>query len=198
MISAIILAAGESKRMGQPKQLLPFGGSTVLGQIVETLLPSQAAEIIVVLGYQAEKVIPQIAREPVKIVVNPDFRQGMSSSIKCGLSHISEAADGVMIVLGDQPLIEKETIDLLIENHCQSKRGIILPVHKGIRGHPVIFKIVKYKDELMRLTGDIGGKQIIERHPSDVLEVEVDSESVVRSIDVESDYRSLAGNVKLT
>ena len=192
MISAIILAAGESKRMGQPKQLLPFRGSTLLGQIMENLLQSQAAEIIVVLGYQAEKIIPQIAREPVKIVVNPDFEQGMSSSIKCGLSHISEAADGVMIVLGDQPLIEKETIDLLIERHRQSERGIILPVYKGIRGHPVIFKM-KYKDELLRLTGDIGGRQIIERHPSDVLEVEVDYESVVISIDAESDYQSLVG-----
>ncbi len=190
MISAIILAAGESKRMGQPKQLLPFRGSTLLGQIVENLLQSQAAETIVVLGSQAEKIIPQIAREPIRIVVNPDFEQGMSSSIKCGLNHISEAADGVMIVLGDQPLIEKETIDLLIEKHRQSERGIILPVYKGIRGHPVIFKM-KYKDELLRLTGDIGGKQIVERHPSDVLEVEVDSESVVISIDVESDYQSL-------
>jgi molybdenum cofactor cytidylyltransferase len=190
MISAIILAAGESKRMGQPKQLLPFRGSTLLGQIVENLLQSQAAETIVVLGYQAEKIIPQIAREPVRIVVNPDFEQGMSSSIRCGLSHISAAADGVMIVLGDQPLIEKEIIDLLIERHRQSERGIILPVYNGIKGHPVIFKM-KYKDELMRLTGDIGGKEIVERHPSDVLEVEVDSESVVISIDAESDYQSL-------
>ncbi len=192
MISAILLAAGESKRMGQPKQLLPFRGSTLLGQIVENLLQSQAAETIVVLGSQAEKIIPQIAGEPVKIVVNQDFDQGMSSSIKCGLSHISEAADGVMIVLGDQPLIEKETIDLLIERHRQSERGIILPVYNGTRGHPVIFTM-KYKDELLRLTGDIGGKQIVERHPSDVLEVEVDSESVVMSIDAESDYQSLVG-----
>ncbi len=192
MISAILLAAGESKRMGQPKQLLPFRGSTLLGQIVENLLQSQAAETIVVLGSQAEEIIRQIAREPVRIVVNQEFEQGMSSSIKCGLSHISEAADGVMIVLGDQPLIEKETIDLLIERHRQSERGIILPVYNGIRGHPVIFAM-KYKDELMRLTGDIGGKQIVERHPSDVLEVEVDSESVVTSIDAESDYQSLVG-----
>ena len=192
MISAILLAAGESKRMGQPKQLLPFRGSTLLGQIVENLLQSQAAETIVVLGSQAEKIIPQIAGEPVRIVVNQEFEQGMSSSIKCGLSHISEVADGVMIVLGDQPLIEKETIDLLIERHRQSERGIILPVYNGIRGHPVIFAM-KYKDELMRLTGDIGGKQIVERHPSDVLEVEVDSESVVISIDAESDYQSLVG-----
>jgi len=74
-------------------------------------------------------------------VLNTDFEQGMSSSIECGLSHISEAADGVMIVLGDQPLIEKDTIDLLIERHRQSKRGIILSIYKGIRGHPVIFKL---------------------------------------------------------
>jgi molybdenum cofactor cytidylyltransferase len=74
----------------------------------------------------------------------------------------------------------------------QSECGIILPVYKGIKGHPIIFKM-KYRDELMRLMGDIGGKEIIERHPSDVLEVEVDSEGVVISIDAESDYQSLLG-----
>lgn len=125
-------------------------------------------------------------------MLNTDSEQGMSSSTKCGLSHISEVADGVMIVLGDQPLIEKDTIDLLIERHRQSERGIILPVYKGIKGHLVIFKM-KYKDELLRLTGDIGGRQIVERHPSDVLEVEVECESVVLSIDAESDYQSLVG-----
>ena len=190
MISAIVLAAGESKRMGQPKQLLPFGGGTILGQVIENLLQSQAEEITVVLGYEAEKIIPQIAREHVKIVVNPDFEQGMSSSIKCGLSQSSEAADGVMIVLGDQPLIERETIDLLVERHRQSERGIVLPVYKGVRGHPVIFK-VKYKDELMRLSGDVGAKQIIVQHPSDVLEVKVDCAGVAVSIDTESDYQLL-------
>ena len=192
MISAIILAAGISKRMGQVKQLLAFRGSTVLRQIIETVLKSRADEIIVVLGYQAEKIIPKIAREPVNIVVNPDFEQGMSASIKCGLGHISEESDAVMIVLGDQPLIENEIINLLVEKNSETERGIVVPVYKGVKGHPVIFKM-KYKDDLLRLTGDRGGKQIIEWHPGDVLEVEVNSESVIIGIDTKSDYRSLIG-----
>ena len=178
--------------MGQLKQLLPFRGSTVLGQIIETVLKSRADEIIVVLGYQAQRITPKVAHHPVKIVLNPDFEQGMSASIKCGIGHISEESDAVMIVLGDQPLIEKEIINLLVEKNSESERGIVVPVYKGVKGHPVIFKM-KYKDDLLRLTGDMGGKEIVEGHPGDVLEVEVDSESVVISIDVESDYQSLVG-----
>ena len=178
--------------MGQVKQLLAFRGSTVLRQIIETVLKSRADEVIVVLGYQAEKIIPKIAREPVNIVANPDFEQGMSASIKCGLGHISEKSDAVMIVLGDQPLIEKEIINLLVEKNSESERGIVVPVYKGVKGHPVIFKM-KYKDDLLRLTGDRGGKQIIEWHPGDVLEVEVDSESVIIGLDTKSDYQLLIG-----
>lgn len=178
--------------MGQVKQLLPFRGSTVLGQIIGTVLQSKADEIIVVLGYQAQRITPKIARHPVKIVVNPDFEQGMSSSIKCGLGHISEKSDAIMIVLGDQPLIEKEIINLLVGKNYGSERGIVVPVYKGVKGHPVIFKM-KYKDDLLGLTGDMGGKEIVEGHPGDVIEVEVDSESIIIGIDTKSDYQSLIG-----
>lgn len=189
MISAIVLAAGESKRMGKVKQLLPFAQSTVLEQVINNLLESKLDEIIVVLGYQAQKIARKIGSNHVKIVINPNFKQGMSSSIKCGLSQIDKRAEAIMIMLGDQPLIGKEIVDTLIEMFLKSNQGIIVPVYEGRRGHPIIFD-VKYKSELLSLKGDIGGRKVIETHLQDILEVEVNSPGVIIDIDNKADYLS--------
>lgn len=189
MISAIVLAAGESKRMGKVKQLLPFAQSTVLEQVIKNLLESKLNEIIVVLGYQAQKIARKIGSNPVKIVINPNFKQGMSSSIKCGLSQIDKRAEAIMIMLGDQPLIGKEIVDTLIEMFLKSNQGIIVPVYEGRRGHPIIFD-AQYKSELLSLEGDIGGRKVIETHLQDILEVEVNSPGVIIDIDNKADYLS--------
>ena len=188
-VSAIVLAAGESKRMGTLKQLLPFGGSTIIEQVVNNTLESEVNEIIVVLGHQAKRIASRIAGKPLKIVLNRDYHQGISSSIKCGLNHISKTSDGVMIFLGDQPLIGKEIINKLVKEFATARHGIVTPVYNMRRGHPVIFA-AKYKPELSRLEGDIGAKKVIEAHPEDILEVEVNSESIISDIDTENDYRS--------
>ncbi len=179
--------------MGKTKQLLPFGDSTVIEQVVSNTLESKVDDIIVVLGYQAERIAPLISAKPVKVVVNPDYQQGMSSSIKCGLNHAAKASDAVMIFLGDQPLISKEIIDKLVEAFANSKQGIVAPVYKGRRGHPVIFD-ARYKPELSRLAGDTGAKKIVEAHPEDTLEVEVNSESIITDINTKSDYRAQRKN----
>jgi molybdenum cofactor cytidylyltransferase len=189
MISAIVLAAGEAKRMGELKQLLPFKGSTIIEQVMGNLLKSKVDEVIVVLGYQAQRIAPKIAAKPVKIAVNPDFAAGMSSSVKCGLSQTTEGAD-ILLALGDQPLIDEGVINRLIEMNCKSRCGIIAPVYNGIRGNPVIFK-ARYKEELLKQTGDVGGREIIKAHPEDVLPVAVESEGVIRDIDSRDDYQLL-------
>ena len=189
MISAIILAAGESKRMGEPKQLMPFGQSTILEKAIDNLLSSAVNEIIVVLGYKAEEVLKTIATKPVKIAINPDYKQGMSTSIIAGLSLIARQAQAVMLALGDQPLVDSQTINQLIEEFYNHDKGIVVPTYHGKRGHPVIFAI-KYKQKLLELTGDIGGREVIKDHPDDILEVAVDSESVISDIDTINDYRS--------
>jgi molybdenum cofactor cytidylyltransferase len=190
MISAIILAAGESKRMGEPKQLMPFGQSTILEKaIINNLLSSAVNEIIVVLGYRAEEVLKTIATKPVKIAINPDYKQGMSTSIIAGLNLIARQAQAVMLALGDQPLVDSQTINRLIEEFYNHDKGIVVPTYHGKRGHPVIFAI-KYKQKLLELKGDIGAREIIKDHPDDVLEVAVDSESVISDIDTINDYRS--------
>lgn len=187
MISAILLAAGESKRMGQLKQIMPFGQSTIVEQAIDNLLNSAVNESIVVLGHRAEEVMKTIAAKPVKIAMNPNYQQGMSTSIIAGLSLIDSRAQAVMLALGDQPFVDSQTINSLMEAFGAHNKGIAIPVYQGRRGHPVIFAI-RYKGELLRLKGDIGGREIIDRHPDDVLEVAVDCEGICIDIDTMGNY----------
>jgi molybdenum cofactor cytidylyltransferase len=189
MLSAILLAAGESQRMGKLKQLMPLDKSTIIEQAIDNLSSSAADEVIVVVGYKAEEITKTIATKPVKIMVNPSYRQGMSTSIIAGLILVDPQAQAVMLALGDQPLVDSQTINRLIDEFSKHDKGIAVPTYRGKRGHPVIFAI-KYKAELLELKGDIGGREIIKRHPEDIIEVAVDSESVITDIDTEDDYPS--------
>lgn len=186
-ISAIILAAGESKRMSRPKQLMPWGRSTILEQTTDNFLKSEANEVIVVLGHRAEEMADLLANRPVIIVKNPAYREGMSTSIAAGLSSISEKTKGVMFALADQPSVDYQTINHLMRASNACHKGIAVPVYHGKRGHPVIFSI-RYKDELLKLTGDIGGREIIKRHSSDVLELAVDCEGICTDLDTVDNY----------
>jgi len=189
MLSAILLAAGESKRMGALKQLMPLGKSTLLEQAIDNLLNSSVDETIVVVGHKAQEITKAIASRPVKIVLNPNYQQGMSTSIIAGLKQLGPKSQAVMLAMGDQPLVESRTINQLIDAFKSHDKGIAVPTHRGRRGNPVIFAI-KYKEELLKLKGDIGGREIIKSHPDDVLEVAVDSESVISDIDTRDDYQS--------
>lgn len=189
LISAIILAAGESRRMGKPKQLMPLGKTTILERTVENFLNSKVYDVIVVVGYRAEEVISLIANRPVAVVVNSAYRDGMSTSIVAGLSLIGDKTQGVMLALADQPFVDSQTINRLIEVFGAHNKGIAIPVYQGQRGHPVIFTI-RYKEELLALKGDIGGRQIINQHPDDVLEVTVDCEGICIDLDTVDSYKS--------
>ncbi len=187
MVSAILLAAGESKRMGKLKQLMPLGTKTILEQTIDNLLDSRVSEVIVVVGYKAEALVEKVATRPVKIAVNPAYHQGMSTSIVTGLKLVNDKARAVMLALADQPFTDSQTINRLIDEFDSHNRGIAIPVYQGRRGHPVIFA-VKYKGELLRLKGDIGGREIIEQHPDDVLEVAVNCEGICIDIDTVDSY----------
>ena len=193
MISAILLAAGESNRMGQPKQLMPFGQSTIVERTIDNLLNSSVSEIIVVLGYKDEEIRKTIAGKPIKIAINPDYQQGMSTSIIAGLKQVDKRARAVLIALGDQPFVNSQTITSLVEAFIANSRGILIPVYQGRRGNPVIFAI-KYKGELLNLKGDVGGREIIKRHPDDVLEVAVNCEGVLLDIDTMENYTPIILN----
>lgn len=187
LISTIILAAGESRRMGKPKQLLPLGKTTILEQTIDNYLNSEVHDVVVVLGYRAEEILSLITKRPVRVAVNSAYREGMSTSIIAGLGLISDNAQGIMLALADQPFIDSQTINRLVESFGAGDKSIIVPAYQGRRGHPVIFSI-KYKEELLSLKGDIGGREIIYRHPGDVLEVAVNCEGICVDIDTVDTY----------
>ncbi len=182
MISAILLAAGKATRLGKPKQLMPFGQGTIVEQAIDNLLSSAVNEVVVVVGYRAEEVVKTVAAKPVKLVINPDYEQGMSTSIIAGLNSVDSQAQAVMLALSDQPLIDSRTINRLIEEFCHHDKGIAIPTYQGRRGHPIVFA-AKYRGKLLELKGDIGGRQIIKAHPEDVLEVAVNCEGICIDID---------------
>ena len=188
MVSVILLAAGQSERMGEPKQLMRFGQSTVVEQAIDNLLSSAANEVIIVLGYRAEEVIRLIATRPVKLAINPNYQHGMSTSIIAGLNLVDSKTRAVMLALGDQPFIDSQTLNRLIDEFYNHDKGIAIPIYQGRRGHPVIFAI-RYKGELLRLKGDIGGREIIDQHPDDILEVAVNCEGICIDIDTVDNYQ---------
>ncbi|NIM57698.1 MAG: NTP transferase domain-containing protein [Candidatus Aminicenantes bacterium] len=188
MVWAMILAAGESKRMGKPKLLLPFGDKTIIETIVQTVVSSKVEKTLVILGSEREKIEEKIKNYPVKIVYNRDFRSGMLSSVQCGLEALPEEAKAVLVVLGDQPKISTTVINKLIDAYKSSGKGIVLPVYKKERGHPVLVD-VKYREEVKNLSPEVGLRGTVYNHPEDILEVEVETPSIFQDIDDQSDYK---------
>ena len=193
LISAILLGAGESKRMGKDKLRLSWGKSTVFGHCLKTLLQSELGEVVVVVRSLSEQFEDGIDRyrtfkeKKIKIVVNPDYQRGMSSSIVRGLKYLHPRSRGVLIVLGDQPLLKTRTINALIHAFVRRQGKIAVPYYHGRRGTPILFDRDYVKD-LMKLTGDTGGRRIIETHVDKVVRVRTRSEAVVRDIDTREEY----------
>lgn len=186
-ISAILLGAGESKRMGVDKLSLPWGKETVFEHCLETLLKSEVKEVILVLSPRDKMLKGLSQSRKVKAVVNPFFRRGMSTSIRRGLQAVPSNCQGILIALGDQPYLKTRTINALIRAFDPRKKGIVIPSFQGKLGHPVIFHH-KYKKALLNLKGDVGGRSIVQKHPEEVQVVPVKSEGVVKDIDTWQDY----------
>src|SRR5579864_5620645 len=120
-VSAVVLAAGSSRRMGTPKQLLRIGGETILERTLNNVRASDAAEIVLVLGHAAESVEKAISTEQISVVHNPDHQQGVGTSLRTGLGAVSVDASAALIVLADQPFVRPETLNRLIGSHQESK-----------------------------------------------------------------------------
>ncbi len=187
MIWTMILAAGESRRMGTPKLLLPFKGKTMIETLVHEVLRSKSDKTMVVLGAEKEKIERIISPLPVAIVVNTRYEEGMLSSIQSGFEALPDEVDAVLVCLGDQPLIPFFVLDKLIEAYKDTKKGIILPIYKKSRGHPILIDL-KYKNEIKRISPDIGLRALVHDHPQDVMEVVVDAPQILKDIDKPEDY----------
>ena len=190
MISAILLGAGFSKRMGKDKLSLPWGKKTILEHCLEILLRSKVNEIVLVLGDRNRKAIGLFRRKNVKIAVNLRSQSGMSTSIRKGIQFIHPGSHGILIALGDQPFLKTRTVNALIRTFNRKKKGILIPSFRGSTGHPVIFHH-KFKKALGELKGDEGGKSILAKHPEAVRVVPVKSDGVLRDIDTRQDYEKV-------
>jgi len=186
-IWAVILAAGESKRMGSPKMILPYMGMTIIEKVIENVTSSSVDETVVVVGCDSEKVLEAIAGRLVMHIVNDNYKSGMLSSVKCGIGSLPEDFRAVLIFPGDQPMIEAEVINLVINVYKESGRGIIIPVFNGKRGHPLLID-KKYMNEILTLDDTEGLRGLAIKHPDDILEIETDNQLILRDIDTLEDY----------
>ncbi len=187
-VSAILLAAGESKRMGASKLALPWGKGSVLEHALHVLLKSKVMEIIVVLSDRTKDLEGFLRGPRVKLVMNPSYRRGMSTSIRRGIRALDTRGDGILIALGDQPFLKPATVNLLLRAFDRGKRTIVVPVFEGRRGHPVVFDRV-YRTELSRLEKDVGARSLLGKYPQRVVEVKTRSKGVVKDIDTWRDYQ---------
>lgn len=192
-LAGIVLAAGESRRMGTPKQLLPFGDRTILECVVDTLLTAGVGEVIVVLGHLAERVRSVLGDRPVKTVVNDRYRDGMLSSVKCGVGATGREHDAALVALGDQPHIDSHVVRVVIQHYRMGNTGIVIPRYGVKKGHPIIINLHKYREAILNLPAHLGLNALMQEHPDDVRLLEIATEDIVRDIDVPEDYtRELA------
>ena len=189
IVSAILLAAGESRRMGELNKLeLPVNGVPLLRRTAETLLASNLKEIVVVLGHQAEKVREILEGLPLHIVENEAYREGQMTSVYKGLLSLSKVCDGVMICLSDQPLLEVDDVNVLIEAFGQRSHGsILVPTFKGQRGNPIVFDY-QHRQGILNGERNLGCKKLIKKNPQQVCSFEMDSKHVVIDLDTPEDY----------
>lgn len=190
-ISGVILAAGASSRMGRPKQLLPFNGTTLLGQVIENARRSDLDDIVVVLGHQAQKIQEQIDFRGITVLVNLDYASGQSSSVKAGIDHAAKRSDAAMILLGDQPLVDPVVINRLIQSFKETLPSIVVPVYNGRRGNPVIIIRALFNELKSCLVGDSGARILFSKYSDKIRRVDVGTRHIHFDVDVMDDYRRL-------
>jgi molybdenum cofactor cytidylyltransferase len=194
MISGIVLAAGSSQRIGTPKALLKIGEKTFLQHIVEIVHSARIIDVVIVLGAEAEEIQKTIIWFDGKVVINNDWQKGQLSSIIAGLNALDltksepEEIHGAIICPVDHPLLTQSLLVDLLQGYWLSKKRIIIPTHRGKRGHPVIFDRELF-DDIRNAPIDIGARAVVRNHEQEVHEVDVNDEGVLINIDLPDDYK---------
>lgn len=190
-VGLIILAAGSASRMGKPKQLLSYQGSSLISHAVEIGLNSTCKPVVVVLGAYIEQIKPTINKFPVQIIENPHWKTGMSSSIRAGITAIKEnnpKLDALIIALGDQPLISTAVFNKLVQNYQKTGNIIIAATYSDVIGVPALFSSVLFP-ELINLEGDRGAKALIGKYKDELLSISIPEAAI--DIDTPEDYQKL-------
>jgi molybdenum cofactor cytidylyltransferase len=194
---AIVLAAGESRRMGSPKMILPYEGMTIIEKVLENVMASDVEKVVAVLGSHMEEVLKVIERFQVQHCFNSNYKNGMLSSVKCGFEFLPGDFRAAMVFLGDQPMVETSVINKMINAYNESGKGILVPVFENKRGHPLMVD-KKYREEVITLDDPEGLKGLLRRHPDDLLEVDTDNPSVLDDIDTQEDYNNIINKTSET
>ena len=190
MISAILLAAGQSKRMnGENKLAKEIQGIPLIKLSVKNILASSINELIIVFGYQKEIIEKLIDKnEKIKFFFNKDFESGMASSIKTGLDNLSEKTEAFFICLGDMPMVSTNIYNQLIKS--KDNNEIIVPTYKGQQGNPVLFS-KSMKEKIMKISGDVGAKKILKLNKDKILNLEINNQGITKGFDTQDDFNSL-------
>ena len=193
-IAAVVLAAGQSRRMGDVNKLLvEVDGVAMVTRAADAALESGVDPVIVVTGHEHERVEAALAGRAVHIVHNPGFAEGMSKSLRAGLAALPADTGAAVICLGDMPHVDAGLISRLVEAFDPSEgRAICIPTYKGKRGNPVLWS-ARYFSEMQRLAGDVGARHLIGEHGDAVHEVECGDASVTFDVDTPDALKSLAG-----
>ena len=188
MNSAVILAAGESRRMqNSPKANLVYQGRTFLNHIVSIMNKAGIGQIIVVLGCHIDSVKEQHASLPVKFIVNSEYKSGQLSSIKASLKVISGDTKNLIVHPVDHPLIQTSTVKALLSTRQNTNAPVVIPVYRKIRGHPVLFGSEVFQ-ELADASPDVGAREVVWDHNNDFKEVSTDDEGILININTHEDY----------
>ena len=190
MVSAILLAAGQSKRMGGENKLTKeIQGVSLIKHSVKNILAASIDELIIVLGYQKEIIEKLIDKNnKIKFVFNKVFENGMSSSIKTGLNNLSEKTEAFFICLGDMPMVNHDIYNQLIKS--KDNKEIIVPTYKGQQGNPVLFN-KSMKEKVIDISGDSGAKKILELNKAKILNLEINDQSIAKGFNTQDDFSSL-------
>ncbi|BAJ63481.1 nucleotidyltransferase family protein [Anaerolinea thermophila] len=192
IIGAVVLAAGMSRRMGQPKQLLPWGKTTVIGQVVNVLQAAQVAQIVVVTGKSREQVEQTLKNTSAQCVFNPRYETSeMLTSLKVGISRLHDEVQAVLVVLGDQPQIQVSVVQGLIEQYRLGKGVLIVPSYQMRRGHPWLVDRSLWQEILQMDDERESMRNFLNHHAQDIVYYLVDTPSILTDMDTPEDYQQM-------
>lgn len=188
MISAIVLAAGESKRMMQPKMLLPWGETTVLGRVLSVLRSAGVEDVITVTGGFREQVEAVAQQHGSRVVFNKEFvGNEMLSSIQCGLREMKAEAEAALICLGDQPQVQERSVRMVRERFVNGKSRLVVPSYQMRRGHPWLVSRPLW-EEILMMKSPQSPRDFMNAHAHEITYVDVDNPSILQDLDTPEDY----------
>jgi molybdenum cofactor cytidylyltransferase len=192
MIAGLILAAGESSRMGQDKALLTYRGRTFLETVVATLREAGVERVAVVLGHHAEEIQRGVKLENVEVVINPEYRRGQTSSFQAGLRALdSPDLEAIVLCLVDHPLVSVDTVRALAATFRQTGAQVVIPTFQNRRGHPVVIARALF-NELLRISPDEGANTVVRKYRDTTQLVEVNDQGILLDVDNSEAYRRLS------